>query len=63
MVDPCKAPGPKSEGNFRKLIETIEAELQAEKTPSPDCVTPSHSEFDEEIFMSRSWIDHVTGLQ
>jgi hypothetical protein len=63
MVDPCKGLWPKSEDDFRKLFETIEAELQAEKNPFPDCVTPSNSEFDEEFFMIRSWIDHVTGLE
>ena len=35
MVDPSQVPWPKSEDDFRKLVEKIEAELQAEEVPIP----------------------------
>ena len=33
MLDPSKVPWPKSEDEFRRLVEKVEAELQAEEIP------------------------------
>ena len=35
VIDPCKVLCPKSAHDCRRLVETIEAELQAEVMPSP----------------------------
>ena len=63
-VTPSKYVEQAQVGAARRSLEQAGSSLH--DIPSAACrgwLSPSHSEFDEEFFILRSWIDHVTRLR
>jgi hypothetical protein len=63
-VTPSKYVEQAQVGAARRSLEQAGSSLhEISSAAFRECLSPSYSEFDEEFFIIRSWIDHVTRLR